>query len=122
MQLLTTISAVTELVPTSRRGITIGYIVIGFMPFAPASLYGQQLAKHSWRWVCVFVGVLAVMAFVILATFYKPPPRPNAVGLTKRQLLARTDYLGGSCLSLASSSSSSASIGVGRHIRGAPRR
>ena len=95
MQLLTTISAVTELVPTSRRGITIGYIVIGFMPFAPASLYGQQLAKHSWRWVCVFVGVLAVMAFVSLATFYKPPPRPNAVGLTKRQLLARTDYLGG---------------------------
>ena len=39
MQLLTTISAVTELVPTSRRGMTIGYIEMGFMPFAPASLY-----------------------------------------------------------------------------------
>jgi MFS family permease len=95
MQLLTTISAVTELVPTSRRGITIGYIVIGFMPFAPGSLYGQQLATHSWRWVCVFVGVMAVAAFIIIAIFYNPPPRPNAEGLTKRQILARIDYLGG---------------------------
>jgi hypothetical protein len=95
MQLLTTIAAVTELVPTSRRGITIGYIVMGFMPFAPGSLYGQQLAQHSWRWVTVFVGVMAVAAFVILLIFYHPPPRPNAAGLTKRQILARIDYLGG---------------------------
>jgi MFS family permease len=95
MQLLTSIAAVTELVPTSRRGITIGYIVLGFMPFAAASLYGQQLAKHSWRWVTVFVGVFALVALVILSIFYNPPPRVNAAGLTKRQILGRIDYLGG---------------------------
>ena len=95
MQLLTSIAAVTELVPTSRRGITIGYVVMGFLPFAPAPLYGQQLAKHNWRWVTVFIGVLAVVALVILAIFYKPPPRENAVGLSKTQLLGRIDYLGG---------------------------
>lgn len=95
MQLMTTLSAVTELVPTSRRGITIGYIVIGFMPFAPGSLYGQQLAIHSWRWVCLFVGVMAIIAFIILAIFYNPPPRPNTEGLTTRQILSYIDYVGG---------------------------
>merc|ERR1712000_479056 len=49
IRLLTSIAAVTELVPVSQRGITIGY---------------------------------------------KPPPRVNSLGLTKRQVLGRIDFIG----------------------------
>merc|ERR1712000_436575 len=94
IQLLTSIAAVTELVPVSQRGITIGYIVMGFMPFAPASLYGQLLAEHSWRYVPLVIGVLALVGFVIIAIWYKPPPRVNSLGLTKRQVLGRIDFIG----------------------------
>lgn len=94
IQLLTSIAAVTELVPTHKRGITIGYIVMGFLPFAPASLYGQLLAEKSWRWVGLVIGSLSVVAFIILAIFYKPPPRPNSIGLTKKQILSRIDWIG----------------------------
>jgi MFS family permease len=94
IQLLTSIAAVTELVPTHKRGITIGYIVMGFLPFAPASLYGQLLAEASWRYVGLVIGVLSLIAMVILAIFYKPPPRQNSVGLTKKQVLGRIDWIG----------------------------
>ena len=94
IQILTSVAAVTELVPTYKRGITIGYIVMGFMPFAPASLYGQLLAQYSWRYVGLVIGLLALVAFVILAIWYKPPPRPNAIGLSKRQCLERMDFVG----------------------------
>lgn len=95
IQLLTTIAAVTELVPTHKRGITIGYIVIGFLPFAPASVYGQLLAEHSWRYVPLIIGVLCVVAFIILAIWYKPPARTNSLGLSKREMIGRIDFVGG---------------------------
>jgi len=31
----------------------------------------------------------------MLFFFYNPPPRPNSLGLSKRQILARIDFLGG---------------------------
>ncbi|TVY80305.1 Efflux pump FUS6 [Lachnellula suecica] len=94
IQLLTSIAAVTELVPVTKRGLTIGYIVMGFLPLAPASLYGQLLAEKSWRWVGLVIGAMAVLAFIIIAIFYKPPPRPASVGLSKMQVLKRMDYIG----------------------------
>lgn len=94
IQLLTSIAAVTELVPVEKRGLTIGYVVMGFLPLAPASLYGQLLAVFSWRYVGLVIGVLALIAFVILAIWYKPPPRPNSVGLTKKQCFERVDFIG----------------------------
>lgn len=94
IQLLTSIAAVTELVPTYKRGITIGYIVLGFLPFAPASLYGQLLAEKSWHWVGLVVGCMALLAFAILLIWYKPPPRPASIGLTKRQIVNRMDLFG----------------------------
>lgn len=95
IQLLTTIAAVTELVPVDKRGITIGYIVIGFMPFAAASVYGQLLAEHNWRYIPLLIGILYIISFVLVAIYYKPPPRANSVGLTRRELLGRIDFIGG---------------------------
>jgi len=100
IQLLTTVAAATELVPTSKRGATLAYIVCGFTPFCAASLYGQYLAEHSWRWVAVLVGSWAILAFVVLAVFYHPPPRVNSQGLSKREIVRRIDFVG-SFLSLA---------------------
>lgn len=100
IQLITTVAAATELVPTDKRGVTIGYIVCGFFPLAPASLYGQYLAAHSWRWICVLIGIWAVIAFITLAVFYHPPPRVNSQGLSKREIVGRVDFVG-SFLALA---------------------
>ena len=100
IQLLTTVAAATELVPTSKRGATLAYIVCGFTPFCAASLYGQYLAVHSWRWVAVLVGGWAILAFIVLAIFYHPPPRINSAGLSKREIVRRIDFIG-SFLSLA---------------------
>ncbi|KAL9112590.1 MAG: hypothetical protein Q9227_003161 [Pyrenula ochraceoflavens] len=94
IQLLTAVAAVTELVPTHKRGISIAYIVCGFLPFAPAPVYGQLLAGYSWRWITLVVGLVAFVAFILLAVFYHPPPRPNARGLTNWQLVGRMDFMG----------------------------
>lgn len=50
VQAMVVVAAATEVVPVSRRGVMMGYILLGFMPFAPAALYGQLLARYSWRW------------------------------------------------------------------------
>jgi len=50
IQELIVVAAATEIVPVNRRGLVIGYILVGFMPFAPGALYGQLIASHSWRW------------------------------------------------------------------------
>ncbi|KAF2166002.1 hypothetical protein M409DRAFT_66911 [Zasmidium cellare ATCC 36951] len=94
IQLLTIIAAASELVPVAKRGATIGYIVIGFFPFAAASLYGQLIASVNWRWIFLLIGIWSAMSFVVLAIFYNPPPQPASVGLSKRELLKRIDYIG----------------------------
>jgi len=99
IQLLTVIAAASELVPVSKRGATIGYIVMGFLPFAPSSLYGQLIAEHNWRYIYVVLGGWSLISLVVLAIWYRPPPREIALGLTRRQLLQRIDY-GGCALSI----------------------
>lgn len=94
IQLLTVIAAASELVTVAKRGATIGYIVIGFFPFAAASLYGQLIAERNWRWIFLLLGIWSAISFVVLFIFYRPPPRAAAAGLTKMQLLGRLDYVG----------------------------
>jgi MFS family permease len=93
VQLLTVVAAASELVPVSKRGMTIGFIVLGFMPFAPASLYGQLMAEKSWRYVYLFLGAWSILAFIVLFIWYRPA-RPNSGGLTRTELLKRIDYVG----------------------------
>lgn len=94
IQLLTIIAAVSELVPVAKRGATIGYVVIGFFPFAAASLYGQLIASVNWRWIFLLIGVWSVLSFVVLLIWYNPPPQAASVGLSKKELLKRIDYIG----------------------------
>ncbi|QIW98594.1 hypothetical protein AMS68_004112 [Peltaster fructicola] len=93
IQILVVIAAASELVPMHKRGATIGYLAMGLIPFAAAPLYGQSIAATNWRFIYLLLGLIAVLAFIVLAIFYKPPPRP-ASQLSKMQLLARIDYIG----------------------------
>ena len=39
--------------------------------------------------------MIVSLDLVLLAVFYRPPPRPNSDGLSKREILARIDFVGG---------------------------
>ena len=94
IQLLTVTAAACELVPKSKRGSTIGYIVMGFLPFSPSPMYGLLIATHSWRWIFLLVGVWSVVGAVILATFYRPPPRTELRNTTAWEIMKRIDHVG----------------------------
>ncbi|KAF2762288.1 putative major facilitator superfamily transporter [Pseudovirgaria hyperparasitica] len=100
VQILTILAAASEIVPVAKRGAVIGYIVLGFVPFAPASLYGQYIAETSWRWIFLLVGIWTVLSFVVLAIWYKPPPVKRTQNLSTLQILARMDYVGNALLVL----------------------
>jgi hypothetical protein len=57
-----------------------------------AQLYSKE---STWRWGAWISVVLAGTNFVMLLLFYHPPPRANTLGLTKRQIIHRIDFLGG---------------------------
>ncbi|CAK3876209.1 related to MFS drug efflux pump [Lecanosticta acicola] len=94
IQAMTVISGVSELVPAARRGAMLGYIVMGFIPFGPAALYGQLIAQHNWRYIFLLIGILALLSFICLAIWYRPPPRTATIGLSRREMLRRIDYGG----------------------------
>jgi MFS family permease len=92
--ILSVIAAASELVPMHKRGATIGYLSLGVIPFAPGSLYGQLIAETSWRYIYLMLGLIAALALVVLTIYYKPPPRPTTLGLSKMDQLKRIDYVG----------------------------
>lgn len=93
---LIALAATGEMVPTAKRGIYVGAVVMTIIPFAPSVLWAELIQNAaSWRWVGAFVGGWNLMGFVLLAAFYNPPPRPNTQGNSKREILKRVDYIGG---------------------------
>ena len=59
-------------------------------------LWGQLIAsRHGWRYVGLLCAVWAFVGLVMTAIFYFPPPRVNAQGLTKKQLVGQIDFVGG---------------------------
>ena len=52
-------------------------------------------ASSTWRWGAWINIILNGGAFVLLLLFYWPPPRVNSLNLSKREILARIDYIGG---------------------------
>lgn len=66
------------------------------VPFCPSVLWSQLIASYgSWRWIGLLCGLWAFIGFALTFIFYHPPPREITVGLTRRQVLARIDYVGG---------------------------
>ncbi|OBT41957.1 hypothetical protein VE00_07510 [Pseudogymnoascus sp. WSF 3629] len=93
---LTALAATSELAPTAKRGKYVAILVLTILPFAPSVLWSQLIAQHtSWRWVGLLCGLWSFIGLVMVVIFYHPPPRINSNGLTRRQVLARVDYVGG---------------------------
>ncbi|KAJ5676109.1 fungal trichothecene efflux pump [Penicillium macrosclerotiorum] len=95
IQELMSISAVAELVPTYQRGFYAALVVSAFLPFAPASLYGELIAQYSWRYCACLIAIWNLLTALVLAIFYNPAPRVNAMGLSRMEMLRRIDFLGG---------------------------
>lgn len=93
---LTALASVSEICPTSQRGTYLAVLIFSIVPFTPSVLYAQLLAsKVSWRYVGLFCGIWIFIALLMVIFMYHPPPRANADGLSKRQILKQIDYLGG---------------------------
>ncbi|KAL2845308.1 major facilitator superfamily domain-containing protein [Aspergillus pseudoustus] len=96
IQELMAIAAIVEIVPTKYRGYYIALVVTSFLPFAPGSLYGVLIAQRaSWRYCACLIACWNAVTLILVAAAYHPPPRPNAAGLTRAQLLRRIDIPGG---------------------------
>jgi len=93
---LTALAATSELAPTAKRGKYVAVLVFTIIPFCPSVLWGQLIASHAgWRWCGLLCGVWAAIGFFLTLFFYFPPPRINSVGLSRRELVGRIDFVGG---------------------------
>lgn len=94
VQELMAITAITEIVPIKHRGYYTSMVVAAFLPFAPATLYGQLIAKANWRYCACMIAVWNFLTFAIILLFYSPPPRPNSANLALVQKLKQVDSVG----------------------------
>lgn len=93
---LTSLAVTSELAPTRKRGVYVSILIFTIIPFCPSVLWGQLIASYgTWRYIGLFCGVWAFIGLVLTAIFYFPPPRINSVGLSRREILKRIDYVGG---------------------------
>lgn len=93
---LIALAATGEMVPTAKRGLYVGGVVLTILPFAPSVVWAQLIvAASNWRFVGIFVAGWNVCGLVFLAAFYWPLPRPNLEGFSRREILARIDIVGG---------------------------
>lgn len=93
---LTALAATSELAPTAKRGKYVAVLVFTIIPFCPSVLWAQLIAYHStWRYIGLFCGLWAFIGLVMTAVFYFPPPRVNSLGLTRREIIAQIDFVGG---------------------------
>ncbi|KAF1991603.1 MFS multidrug transporter-like protein [Aulographum hederae CBS 113979] len=93
---LTALAATSEMAPTRKRGTYVAVLIFTIIPFCPSVLYGQLIAYYStWRYIALFCGLWEFIGVVFTAFFYFPPPRSNSTGMTRREVLAQIDYVGG---------------------------
>lgn len=93
---LTSLAVTAELAPTRQRGKYVAILVFTIVPFCPSVLWGQLIAANAgWRWCTLLCGIWAAIGFFGTLLFYFPPPRPNSRGLTRKQIIAEIDFVGG---------------------------
>ncbi|WPG97594.1 MFS general substrate transporter [Acrodontium crateriforme] len=93
---LTALAVTSELAPTRQRGKYVAVLIFTIVPFCPSVLWAQLIAAHtSWRYVGLLCGVWAFIGLVMTVIFYHPPPRVNSAGMTRKEVLAQIDYVGG---------------------------
>jgi MFS family permease len=97
-QELLAIAVVAEIVPTAKRSLYAALILCAIIPWSPGTLYANWMANSSWRWIGCTLAIWNVLTLAILAVFYRPPPRVNALGLSRREMIGRIDFIGGALI------------------------
>ena len=93
---LTALAVTAELAPTRKRGMYVSVLIFTILPFCPSVLWGQLISFYgTWRYIGLLCGVWAFIGLALTAIFYFPPPRALSVGLSRREVLRRVDYVGG---------------------------
>ncbi len=93
---LTALAATSELAPTAKRGKYVAVLIFTIIPFCPSVLWGQLIASHAgWRWCGLLCGVWVSIGFFMTLAFYFPPPRVNSLGMSRREIIAQIDFVGG---------------------------
>lgn len=93
---LTALAVTSELAPTKKRGLYVSILVFTILPFCPSILWSNLIAHYGgWRYVGLMCGIWAFIGLVLTAIFYFPPPRAMTVGMSRREVLRRIDYIGG---------------------------
>jgi len=93
---LTALAVTSELAPTAKRGKYVAVLIFTIVPFCPSVLWGQLIASTAgWRYIGVLCGVWAAVGFLMTLIFYFPPPRVNSSGMTRSQIVAQIDFVGG---------------------------
>lgn len=94
-QELLAIAVAAEIVPTAKRPLYSALILCAIIPWSPGTLYANWIADSSWRWIGCVVAIWNVLSFAVVAFYYRPPPRVNSLGLTRREMVRRIDFVGG---------------------------
>ncbi|EKD12770.1 uncharacterized protein L3040_006923 [Drepanopeziza brunnea f. sp. 'multigermtubi'] len=93
---LTALAATSELAPTAKRGKYVAVLIFTILPFCPSVLWAQLIAEHAgWRYCGLLCGVWTAIGFFMVLFFYFPPPRVNSMGLSRREIISRIDFIGG---------------------------
>ncbi|TVY57147.1 Trichothecene efflux pump TRI12 [Lachnellula cervina] len=96
MSELTALAGTSELAPTAKRGKYNAGLILTILPWCPSVLWSQLIATHGgWRWCGLLGGLWMFLGFLVILFFYFPPPRINSTGLTRKQLIAQIDFVGG---------------------------
>jgi MFS family permease len=91
---------VAEIVPTSKRSLYAALILCTIIPWSPGTLYANWMTRASWRWIGCALAIWNVLTLIPLAIFYHPPPRVNSMGLTRKEIVKRIDFVGGAVLTI----------------------
>lgn len=95
IQDLLSLAIVAESVPTYKRSIYVAIMLLLIIPWAPGTIYANMLLEASWRWIGLILALWNFIGFAVLFIGYRPPPRPNSRGLSRREMIKRIDFVGG---------------------------
>lgn len=101
VQELLAIAVVAECVPTSKRPMYAALVLCAIIPWTPSTLYSNWMAASSWRWIGCVLGIWNLLNMVIIWVFYRPPPRVNSLGLSRKEMVKRIDFVGGFLITAA---------------------
>ena len=92
---LIALAGTAELVPVAKRGTYVGAVVFTILPFCPAVLWAQLIARaSSWRYVGIVVAVWNLVGLLLVVFAYRDPAR-NAPARNKMAILREVDWFGG---------------------------